>query len=273
MPVVSVYTIKGGVGKSTMIEILAIGLAAAKYKVLVIDTDLQADISYRLLGEAISTFSLFSKTNYGVGAVTLADKPPMPQKVIENLWVLPMEPDTIIKADERIITNLGFLDDKLREQYDFILIDTPPSYDFVVAQNIMKNSDFIFSVVTPSAPTIRTVNIELTKTLPALYSILKRPPYFLGIIRNLIHTSRFVTTDQINTMMDNLEKVCEQVNIPKYTPCLFSTMIPQRGSVFEYDRLRELLVSPQLRKKLQSLRYQLYVHNLVAEMVGRMNKS
>lgn len=270
MSVISVYTIKGGVGKSTIIEVLAIGLAAMKKKVLVIDTDLQADISYRLLGDALATFSLSSKTNYGVGAITFSEATPLPQKVIDNLYIIPMEPDTIVKSDERLITNFNFLEDKLKSEYDFILVDTPPSYDYVVAMNILKNSDYIFTVVTPSVPVIRTVDMELARTLPALISTLKHSASFIGIIRNMIHTSKFITTEQINVMMNNLETICQQSKIPKYTPCLFSTSIPQRGSIFEYDKLRDLLVSPQLRNKLYTARSQLAIRQLASEFLERI---
>jgi len=271
MPIVSVYTIKGGVGKTTMIEVLALGLLSARKRVLVVDADLQADVSYRLLGETLSTFSVFSKTNYGIGAVTLGNLPPLPQKVVDELYILPMEPDTIVKADERIITNFEFLrDEDFIKKFDYILIDTPPSYDFVVAENIMKTSDFIFTVVTPSIPVIRTVNMELLRTLPAVMSTLKRPAKLIGIIRNMVHTSRFVTTEQINLLMDNLEKVCQQTKIPKYTPCFFTTVIPQRGNVFEYDRLREIILSPQLRKKLYSIKTQLAIRQLTTEFLTRV---
>ena len=267
MPILSVYTIKGGVGKTTVIQLLSVGLASAKKRVLVIDADLQADLSYRLLGESLSAYSLTSKTNYGVGAITLSDLPPIPQKVIENLYIIPMEPDTIVKADERLMTNFEFLD-KLRNQFDYILIDTPPSYDFVVASNIMKASDFIFTIVTPSVPVIRTVNLELLKVLPAVASALKRPASLIGIVKNMIHTSRFVTTDQINTLMANLEQTCQQVKIPKYTPCFFPTPIPQRG-ILGQDRLKDLLISPELRKKLYSIKHQASLRSLVNEFINR----
>lgn len=272
MPIVSVYTIKGGVGKTTILEVLAIGLATLNKKVLVVDADLQADLSYRLLGDTLSTFSVFSKTNYGIGAITLSDASPIPQKIIDNLYIIPMEPDTIVKADERIITNFEFLkDEEFTSKYDFILIDTPPSYDFVVAENIMKVSDHIFTVVTPSVPVIRTVNMELMRTLPTIMSALKHPAYFLGIIKNMIHTSKYVTTEQINIMMENLEKACQQSKINKYTPCFFNVTIPQRGSIFEYDKLRELLISPQQRKKLYSFKSQILLRKLVEEFMQRIN--
>lgn len=237
MKKISVFAVKGGIGKTTVVLTLAIGIAKLGRKVLLVDQDLSADLSYRVLGEELAQFSLFSKDKYGVGGIVMGSGDAKPVTLNDNIDILPMEPDTLVRADQRLITSSI----KIPEKYDYVLFDTPPSYDSIVAENIMKQSDYIFSVVAPSFQAIRVVQIELTRLIPILTKDLKNPPAFLGIIKNMLYLTR---GEALQTMMNNLEEVCKSLPIKHYTPCLFNTSLPMRGRIYNYNKLRLMLFSP-----------------------------
>jgi len=245
---VSVFAIKGGIGKTTVTLLLGLSLAAIGRKVLLVDQDLNSDLSYRLLGEDLNSYSMFNKTKYGIGSMVFSGSQFMPVNLINNLDLIPMEPDTIIKADQRlIISQLKIPESK----YDYVIFDTPPSYDSVVAEAIMKNSDYIYSIITFSAPVIRTLLIELQKLIPLLTSDLRSPPKFVGLIRNKISLTQ---GEELKVMIQNMETICNELPIPNAQPCIFNTEIPMRGRIFNYDKIRTYILTLPLNKLLMQIK-------------------
>lgn len=68
MKVVSISNIKGGVGKTTTAAVFAVGLAAKGYKVLVIDSDPQTNLTMCLMQEQQDELlSLYHVYSEGIG--------------------------------------------------------------------------------------------------------------------------------------------------------------------------------------------------------------
>lgn len=149
--VINLFNLKGGVGKSTISINLAIGLSATGYRVLLIDLDSQRNSSGTLLS-FMDQKGIKTVTGYLLGGVSFED---VVQKSLPLLDVIPGPSFTdnlnlSIMSNEN--TNKGLhlftkmFDDNLREKYDFILIDNPPSNDAVTA-NSVHVSDIILSPV------------------------------------------------------------------------------------------------------------------------------
>jgi len=135
---IAVFTIKGGVGKTALVLLLGLAFANEfKKKVLLVDTDLQADLSYRILGDSLSIYSIFSEEHYGIGRFSsIPNLRAKPINIMDNLDLIPMEHDAFLNVDQQtIMRKLS----ALPEGYDIILIDTPPSFDRVSAEELLRN--------------------------------------------------------------------------------------------------------------------------------------
>ena len=231
---VAVFTIKGGVGKTAII--LGIGLAASliyNKKVLLVDTDLQADLSYRILGDAVALYSVFSNEKYGIAKfASIPNAEPKPVQLFDNLYLIPMEHDAFMNVDQQTI--MRKISD-LPDDYDLILIDTPPSFDRNSALELISNVDAIFTVVAPAYPSIRITNAELRFIIPMIIEKVRNTPYFVGIIKNNIYST---VSEQIQSAIFSLNDICtgEMRKVPHYTPCIFSNEVKRKAAIFNYNR-------------------------------------
>lgn len=229
---VSVFTIKGGVGKTALIFLLGLAFATEfKKRVLLVDTDLQADLSYKILGDSVSMYSIFSEENYGVGRFSsIPNLRAKPINVMDNLDLIPMEHDAFTNVEQQnIMRKLSALPDN----YDIILIDTPPSFDRVSAEELLRNVDAFFSIVAPAKSSIRILNAELRIILPMLLEKIRNSPYFVGIIKNNIYSTN---SKEMSSAISMLNDICGTLkSIPYHTPCLFTNEIARRQGILNYD--------------------------------------
>lgn len=137
---------KGGVGKTTTTATLGAALAIKGNKVLVIDLDAQQNLTYSLTGKE-PELSIYDSLTKGV---------PLPVVSInENLDIIPAsielaraEIDLSTRmARERILKNLL---EPIKNNYDFILIDCPPSLG-IVTTNALVAADRLMIPMTAEA--------------------------------------------------------------------------------------------------------------------------
>ena len=144
--IIAIANQKGGVGKTTTAINLSACLAEAGQKVLVIDIDPQ--------GNTTSGFGLskteIEKTVYEVILRECDIKEAIVEDVIENLDILPSnvnlagaEIDLIDVDNREYILKESILE--VRDRYDYIILDCPPSLSLIV-DNALYASD---SVIIP----------------------------------------------------------------------------------------------------------------------------
>lgn len=144
--VISVANFKGGVGKTTTCLNLGAGIALAGKKVLLIDTDAQANLT-ESLGFNLSEGYEDYLGNYYQSIKQGNKREIDPMRIKENLSLIPASLD-LANADSEY-SGVGLKDWMLKKllkdkkkDYDFILIDCPPSMG-ILTKNALSTSDFV----------------------------------------------------------------------------------------------------------------------------------
>lgn len=147
--VISFGNHKGGVAKTTTTASVGSILASKGYKVLVIDLDAQANLTVSLLKEEPENSIYYALTG------KTPELPIVP--VTDNLSIVPaslqlavaeMELTAAISR-ERILAELL---EKVKPDYDFILIDCPPSLGLLTLNAFTASNEIIIPLVAEVLP-------------------------------------------------------------------------------------------------------------------------
>lgn len=211
---------KGGVGKTTLCTNLAAILSDKKKRTLLIDTDAQCNCSL--------AFGLAppdnDKTIYRVllGDVTLDDAA---QQITKNLSLVPSSTE-MNWLDFDILTNPGAYPqpfnllkpqlDLVKDRYDYILIDTPPSFGLIVG-NVLFASDKVLIPTEADAFSIQGI-IRVIDAIERFKKSNRPKLEIAGIIPMRVERS----TNLHSGVLDSLQKYCwtNDINI-------FNTIIPK----------------------------------------------
>ena len=115
---------KGGVGKTTTTASVGSILASKGYKVLLIDLDAQANLTYSMKQLPDVYQSIYN--------ILVFKESPQPYNVSKNLYLIPSSQElamvdiqlSSVIARERVLSRAL---SPIKENYDFILMDCPPS--------------------------------------------------------------------------------------------------------------------------------------------------
>ena len=158
--IITIASIKGGVGKSTSSIIFAT-LLAKSYKVLLIDMDSQASTtSYYSSKLEKANLDLINKNTYEVLKANLSINKAM-IVIDDNLDLIP----SYLTLHQFNIEPIPFKEVKLKKQlkqleinYDYIVIDTNPSLDFTLI-NALVVSDYVIVPMTAEKWAVESLDL------------------------------------------------------------------------------------------------------------------
>ena len=186
---------KGGVGKTTSAVNIASSLAAKKYSVLLVDCDPQ--------GNATSGLGIRKKSSSGsvydviIGRSKTADM--VCSTTVKNLSVLPSSMD-LVGAEIELIdmadreARLRAALEQVRDSYDFIIIDCPPSLGLLTL-NCLTAADGVVIPLPCEFYSLEGIS-QLTQTIRHVKSRVNPSLELIGVLVNM-YDGRLTLTVQV----------------------------------------------------------------------------
>lgn len=217
--IISVFNQKGGIGKSTTSVNLGAALAKQGEKVLLVDMDPQANttVSVGLCDEGLKStiYELLTETKCTIEEIN---------KVIvntsyENLYILPS--DISLSNAEISLSNamsretiLSRILDQIREDYDYILIDCPPSLG-LLSINSLVASDGVLIPVSTSFFSIKGIK-HLLDTITLIQDNLKPQLQILGVLITMYdkrkNIAKTIRQDLVDAFGDKIFETVIRIN-------------------------------------------------------------
>lgn len=197
MEIISIINQKGGVGKTTTAQNLTAGLRLQNKKVLLIDLDAQCNLT--LLHQA-------TKYKYNI------------------LNVLKNEVDINTAVEKDFIAGSKFLVgenteielnklknelQKLKTDYDYIIIDTPPALSNITINALTASTDIIITITADLLPIQGLV--DLYKTVQSIQKTSNKNLNIKGILVTRFNKRTILGRTMLNSLIDIAEKLNTKV--------------------------------------------------------------
>lgn len=216
---------KGGVGKTTTVANLAVGLARKGRKTLVIDMDPQADVTYALLGqrppEARNGYVPPTVHALLVGHYTI-EQVILPVERYPDLSIIPSNSDlaqAALRLAQRPTRLRTLLDNLPEDPFDVVLIDTGKGLDPLAVNALAAAQDVVVMVAPGKLELDAIARMQENVTLVRDEVLLKASePKIRGILLTL--------ADQYSITRDTQNRIMKQ-----YPGLLFQTAIPKNNDL------------------------------------------
>ena len=212
--IIAIANQKGGVGKTTTAINLSACLAEAGQKVLVIDIDPQGNTTS---GLGIAKDEI-ENTIYEVMLQEIDISEAICRNVFENMDIIPSnvnlagaEIDLIDAEDREYILKNGIAE--IREQYDYIILDCPPSLSMLTV-NAMTASNTVlvpiqceYYALEGLTQLIHTINLVKKKLNPTLE--------LEGVVFTMYDSRTNLSLQVVENVKDNLQQNIYKTIIPR----------------------------------------------------------
>jgi len=209
--VIAISNQKGGVGKTTTTVNLAAALEKNCNRVLVVDFDPQANATLHL---GIQPNSLESSVNEAMlGRRTFSA---IIQPVSEKLHVAPAHPRLAqgaqaISAMPESHTQLSYRLDDIKGNYDYILIDCPPSV-YALSENAIAAADDVIIPVNADYLSLEGLG-RFRADIDAMRQAKKTHAKLLGVLITVVDQRKGITTQSIDLIRQHFKKLVFKTEI------------------------------------------------------------
>ncbi len=232
---IGVLSLKGGVGKTSVVSALGDALSCFGRRVLLIDgnfsapnlglhlniIDPEVTIHHVLMRKANAAKAIYKLENFDVIPASITGMPVNPLKLRNRIRLLKMK-------------------------YDMVLIDSPPSLN-EEAFGVILASDGLLVVTTPDYPTLRM-------SIKAIKIAKQRGIPIIGLVLNKVHNKNFeMNIEDIENMAEIpvMAVIPHDINVLRalsnFTPS--TSYKPKSDASIEYKKLAATLIGEKYRKK------------------------
>ena len=214
---ISVANQKGGVGKTTTAVNLSAALARTKRKVLLIDLDSQGNATSACGVAKNQHPTLYTSLFEGVPINNLVER------CKEGFSMVPGGQDLIaLEVGIRDQGKQGFLTNQIKlikDQYDFIIIDTPPTLNQLTLEALLASTGTIIPLQCEYY-SLEGLS-DLVKTISSLSETTNSKNRVIGILRTMVD------------MRNNLAKEVSNELEKHFSQLLLNTLIPRNVKLAE----------------------------------------
>lgn len=231
--IISVFNQKGGVGKTTTVINLSAGLGKKSKRVLILDLDPQGNATSGLGVDKEET----EKTIYDIIINNDNINESIVETSAENVDIVPSDVDLagaeieLANVENRELILKKAIDD-LKDEYDYIIIDCPPSLG-LLSLNSLSASDSVIIPIQCEYYALEGVS-QLVKTIDLIKRTINRDLEIEGVVLSMFD-------GRTNLSIQVVEEVKKYFKGKVYTSIIPRNVrlaeAPSHGlSIFDYDK-------------------------------------